>query len=244
MHRSYPRGPIFDMMLTRNKKSKMMRRLYHMLFCPFSRKIAMGVREKELGLEEILERPLKLSADLLKMNLTGSMPFLIDQALICNHHYAACEYLDEMYAHKILMGESPLRRAHVRRLMIWFEEDFYQEVFLSVFYEKIGKIHKERLPPDAVRIKKGLAAIPGYMKILNALAEKDHFLAGRDFSWADITAIAHLSCLDYLGHIPWRQFPAAHEWSMKIKSRPSFRPFLSETLPNIQPAPHYPLLDF
>jgi glutathione S-transferase len=31
-------------------------------------------------------------------------------------------------------------------------------------------------------------------------------------SIADITAAAHLSCLDYVGDVPWDEYPSVRDW--------------------------------
>ena len=41
---------------------------------------------------------------------------------------------------------------------------------------------------------------------------------------ADLAAAAHLFGLDYLGDVPWAEFPAVKGWYQRLKSRPSFRP--------------------
>jgi glutathione S-transferase len=63
-------------------------------------------------------------------------------------------------------------------------------------------------------------------------------------SYADLAAAAHLSVADYLGDVPWTEDEAARTWYARVKSRPSFRPLLAETVPGIPAAPSYADLDF
>ena len=65
-----------------------------------------------------------------------------------------------------------------------------------------------------------------------------------EISAADLTAAAHLSCLDYLGDVPWDEHPVAKEWYARLKSRPSFRPLLADHWPGTNPPEHYANLDF
>ena len=53
-----------------------------------------------------------------------------------------------------------------------------------------------------------------------------------------------MSVLDYLGEIDWSDAPTAKEWYQRLKSRPSFRPLLSERVRGVTPVPHYADLDF
>ena len=36
---------------------------------------------------------------------------------------------------------------------------------------------------------------------------------------ADLAAAAHISCLDYLGDVPWDDYPAVRQWYSVMKSR-------------------------
>ena len=58
------------------------------------------------------------------------------------------------------------------------------------------------------------------------------------------TAAAHLSVLDYQGDVDWSTSPAARDWYARIKSRPCFRPLLSDRVPGFTPPEHYADLDF
>jgi glutathione S-transferase len=70
------------------------------------------------------------------------------------------------------------------------------------------------------------------------------WLAGDQLSLADLAAAAHLSAVDYLGDVPWNEDEAAKNWYARVKSRPSFRPILADTLAGIAPAKCYADLDF
>ena len=61
---------------------------------------------------------------------------------------------------------------------------------------------------------------------------------------ADLTAAAHISCIDYLGDMPWEKFPEIKHWYSRIKSRPSFRSILTDKIIGIPPRGNYALLDF
>ena len=72
--------------------------------------------------------------------------------------------------------------------------------------------------------------------------EEDAGKAG--VSLADFAAAAYLSVIDYFGDVPWRDFPAAKTWYMKLKSRPCFRPLLADRFPGVQASAWYADLDF
>ena len=70
------------------------------------------------------------------------------------------------------------------------------------------------------------------------------WLAGDSLTYADLAAAAHLSAVDYLGDVPWNEDETAKAWYARIKSRPSFRTLLVETLPGLPPSASYANLDF
>ena len=63
-------------------------------------------------------------------------------------------------------------------------------------------------------------------------------------TYADLAAAAHLSCVDYLGDVPWDEDEMAKDWYARVKSRPSFRPLLSEWLAGVPASRTYVDLDF
>ena len=83
-----------------------------------------------------------------------------------------------------------------------------------------------------------------HMQYVDYLAERRTWLAGEVFSLADIVAATQLSCLDYLGDVPWEDHQHAKNWYAKIKSRPTFRALLSGRIGGLKPAEHYHDLDF
>ena len=82
------------------------------------------------------------------------------------------------------------------------------------------------------------------MDYIGWLFDRRRWLAGTRLTLADLAAAAQLSCLDYLGDVPWARYPSAKDWFMKVKSRPSFRPLLMESFVGIIPSRHYRMLDF
>ena len=157
---------------------------------------------------------------------------------------AICEYIEECHPDPALMGRNLLERAEVRRLVAWFDVKFNQEVSDLLLGEKALKRFKGEGEPDSRRVRAGCANIRTHLDYIGWLADRRAWLAGESFSMADIAAAAHLSAVDYLGDVPWDDHLEAKEWYARVKSRPSFRPLLSDTVPNITPALHYADLDF
>ena len=103
-----------------------------------------------------------------------------------------------------------------------------------------------RLREIAVVLGELLAALADRAAVLLAPAARlaRDGLAGNSLTYADLSAAAHLSAADYLGDVPWDDDESAKNWYARIKSRPSFRVLLAETLPGLPPSPSYANLDF
>jgi glutathione S-transferase len=157
---------------------------------------------------------------------------------------AIAEYLDDVYREKILIGINPVDRAEVRRLVAWFDVKMNHEVTENLVGEKMMKRFLGFGQPNSSAIRAGHANIVHHLDYIGYLTERRRWLAGDNFSLADIAAAAHLSALDYLGDVPWENHESAKEWYARVKSRPSFRPLLSDHIPGAPPPKHYADLDF
>ena len=110
--------------------------------------------------------------------------------------------------------------------------------------EKIMKRFLGLGQPNSDAIRAGQANIHYHLDYIAYLSEQRNWLAGDAFSLADIAAGAHLSVIDYIGDVPWNAHPEAKDWYARIKSRPSFRPLLTDLIPGVPPPRHYADLDF
>jgi glutathione S-transferase len=222
-----------------------MRKLYHYWLCPFSRKIRLLLAEKKLIFEPIAIRPWEIPTTFWSLNPEGLAPVLVDDdgKNIANA-YPISEYLEEVYFEPSFLGKTSSHRAETRRLVIWFDEKFNTEVTHNIVYEKVLRRKMGQGGPDSATIRIGHTNIHDHLEYIAWLCDRRNWLAGSEFSLADITAAAHLSCVDYLGDVPWDKHPVAKLWYARVKSRPTFRDLLADVIPGLSPPPHYTNLDF
>ena len=83
-----------------------------------------------------------------------------------------------------------------------------------------------------------------HLAYIGWLVRARDWLAGNELTYADLAAAAHISAADYLGDVPWSEDETAKNWYARLKSRPSFRPLLTETMAGIPPSKTYADLDF
>jgi len=222
-----------------------MRTLYHLWLSPFSRKVRVALREKKLDFEMKIEKVWERRPDFLALNPTGQVPVFVDEdGTAIADSGAICEYLEEVYPEPVLFGTTPRARAEVRRLIAWFDLKFARDVTANLVGEKMMKRLMARGEPSSAAIRAGLRNIHEHLDYIGYLADRRNWLAGDEFSMADIAAGAHLSAVDYIGDVPWDAHARAREWYARLKSRPSFRPLLADHIPGIAPPAHYADLDF
>jgi glutathione S-transferase len=221
-----------------------MLRLLHFPLCPFSRKVRIVLREKELEAELEAVEPWRQAEALATLNPAAEVPVLIDgQRVICDS-WAICEYLEETRPERRLLALDPVERAEVRRLVAWFDVKFMREVTDLIWREKVLKFAVNRDTPNSAAVRVGVANLHAHLNYIAYLFEQRNWLAGDHISLADVAAGAQLSVLDYLGDVPWDAHPGAKLYYARLKSRPSVRPLLADRAPCLKPAAHYDDLDF
>jgi len=222
-----------------------MRTLYHLWLSPFSRKVRIALAEKKLPFEMKFEKTWERRPDYLALNPAGKVPVLVDEdGFVIPDSYAICEYLEETYPEPKLLGGDARARAETRRLTAWFDTLLGGQVTNPLVREKVFKSFLKMGQPDSAVIRAASENIRPHLDYIGALAYERNWLAGDEISLADISAGANLSCCDYLGAVPWADFPRAKEWYARLKSRPSFRPLLADYIPGLPPPRHYADPDF
>lgn len=230
-----------------------MPKLYHFPLCPYSRRVRLALGEYGLDAELVEERVWDRRAAFMKMNPAGVTPVLVDDdGSVIAGVEAIGEYLEETNAARgvesSLFPKRALARAEVRRLVAWFDIKFNDEVTRNLVEEKVNRRFMSDVPgagaPNMTAVRAGLQNIRHHLEYVGFLADQRRWLAGDELTMADLAAAAHLSCLDYLGDVPWSANEAARAWYQRIKSRPSFRPLLADHIAGMSPPSAYADLDF
>jgi len=219
--------------------------LYHYPLAPSSRFIRLQCGEYKLDLDLVTQLPWLRDEKLLALNPAGELPVFEDTAHgVVSGARVISEWLEEIVEDNFLMPVKAGERAEVRRLIDWFEGKFTLEVSRPLLKERVIKRFQTGEPASSKILRAGLANAQIHLGYVDWLAGQYSWLAGPELSLADLVAGAHISVLDYFGDVDWRRFPEAKLWYMKLKSRPSFRPLLSDVLVGMPPASHYSNLDF
>jgi glutathione S-transferase len=214
-----------------------MRRLTHLLLSPTSRLVRLMLGEKRIACDlHAAEDPL------------AHLPHFreLDGTLVVGL-WAIIDHLENEHPERALLPADALERAEALRLFDWAMNNLHEEATRRIVFEKGSQTQTgslNRRPPNMETVRLGRQALKDVLPGLGTLAETRGFLAGRDVTLADLAVTAHLSALDYFGEVPWTEHLALTEWYSRMKSRPSFRPLLSDRVPGQPPVSHYAELDF
>lgn len=220
--------------------------LFQFPLCPFSRKVRLVLGEKAVAYELVRESPWAQRDEFLDMNPAGQTPVMADDAagIVLIDSSTICEYFEETVEKATMLPGTAANRAEIRRLVAWFDERMYAEVVAPLMHERMLKRIVHRMTPDAKALREAMKAANGHLDYVDYLLDHRRWIGGPVLSLADLTAAAHLSVADYLGGIDWRGHDRTKEWYAALKSRPSFRPLLSERMEIVSPPEHYDKVDF
>jgi glutathione S-transferase len=227
--------------------------LFHHPVCPHSRFVRLALGEYGVDAHLAEERAWERREDFILLNPAGTTPVLVEEGVpaVAGASVIA-EYLDEtrgeqLGEHRLLPHGTSLR-VEVRRLSSWFNDKVFDEVSGPLVRERFYRRHMTAAqgggPPDTDALRAARNNIRYHLAYIGWLIGNRDWLAGERMSYADLAAAAHLSVADYMGDVPWTEDETAKNWYARVKSRPSFRPILAETIAGIPPSPTYADLDF
>lgn len=159
---------------------------------------------------------------MLRVNSLGEVPVLeLDDGRILTESAAICRYLEAKYPDPPLMGAGAFDQAHVemwsRRVELQILRtlsDIVEHTF-PVFAQKI-----EQIPGLAEAQRR--AAPKKWAWLNDEMSDSRPYIAGDQFTLADITGMAALVVSDFL-EIEWPEtLRHLSRWSEKVRSRPSW----------------------
>jgi len=222
--------------------------LHHWPLDPASRQARVALAEKGLGFELVAIEPWNEPDALTALSDAGLPPVLVEESdrrkTVFADLPAILGHLEDQRREPALLPLDVAGRAEARRIAHWFDRKFDAEVNAYLLHEKLEKRVQGLGAPDMEAIRIGRDYLKQHLAYFDALLAEREGLAGARYTLADIAGAAHLSCLDYLGDVPWDQHPHLKAWYERVKCRPAFRPLLEDRLPGTPPVTWYAQLDF
>lgn len=219
--------------------------IYQFPLCPFSRKVRLLLGEKGIAYGLLRENPWDRRDEFLDMNPAGRTPVMFDdRGTVLIDSVAISEYFDETVDKNPMISGTAAYRAEIRRLVAWFDQQFYGDVTAPLLHERMSKRLIYRQSPDGSILREAMRMANSHLDYIDYLIDHRAWMAGPTMTLADLAAAAQISVADYLGGIDWSGHEQTRAWYAMFKSRPSFRPLLTERMEVITPPKHYEMVDF
>ncbi len=226
--------------------------LYHYPLCPFSRKIRFLLDEFGVPYKLKEVKFWKRNEDILRLNPAGDVPILANEkeGIIIVDSFVIAEYLDDVYSKNTdllrvsFLSDNELEKAEIRRLEMWFDKKFYNEVSKYILEERVYNTFLEKTDINTKRLKAGQKNLDPHLRYIEFLLDRRKWLAGENFSLADISAATQISSLDYLGEISWSKYKILKDWYLTIKSKIAFHGILKDKIEGFTPSKYYSEFDF
>lgn len=170
-----------------------------------------------------------LSAEFLAINPRGRLPTLVlDDGTVLDESVAICRYFEELYPDPPLMGTDALSKARIEARLRHVEFDWLlpaSEVYRNA-YPRFqsrgvgGNVGTIKAIPELVNRGKALVSI--FFERLDAELSNSQYLAGEDYSIADIAALCTLDFATTSARIPFPEnCSALRRWYQTVSVRPS-----------------------
>lgn len=199
----------------------------------FSRKVEIGLREKDIPFERV---PVPFSQDkgyapkhpeVVAANPKGQVPVLTDGALTLYNSTVILEYLEDAYPHPSLYPRTPIERAHCRQLELYADEVMIVPLRALMHRTEPRPADAEHWRQSEARAKEAETTLAGQ------LAALDQHLAGHPFFGVLLSAadIALFMVVHYglrLGGPALTPYPALTEWYRTLRRRPAFAEVVAE----------------
>lgn len=230
-----------------------MRLLYHHPMSSASKAIRLLLGEYDISYKPLVENVWESREAFVRLGANNVLPVLVESDdFVITGAMPIAEHIDEVEGSKMrdrrLYAGTAHKRAEMRRLCDFCYWRFDLEVCAPLAHERVTKrlmtLAQGGGPPDSEILRGCRSRLQGYLDYFGALIEQRDYLACDQLTFADLSLSGCLCVLDYLGEIDWVDGSSLKDWYSRIKSRPSFRPLLSDRIQGVACVSHYVDLDF
>lgn len=205
---------------------------------PYVRKVQVALEEKKLAYEheQILPKAILLATKqavpcaFQKVSPLGKIPAIQIGSHCVADSAVICQFLDKKYpANTKLYPENP--ESYARAL--WFE-NYADNIFSEIVHKKIfvEAVVKPKIfgtiPPTEVIEQVITQELPAYLDYLAQEVSQHEWLAGDEFSTADIAITTHFISLERSGFtLDKHRWGNLHTYTEKVLARDSFKKVLA-----------------
>jgi glutathione S-transferase len=169
-------------------------KIYEASTAPNARRVRMFLAEKGIDMEYVqldIGGGENLNAEMREKNVTTKIPFLeLDDGTHLGETMAICRYFEELHPETPLLGTNPLQKAQIE---MWQRRaEFYFLVPVGMCFQHTTGYFKDRMNPIAAWGEESGKNAVAFLDVLDAQLADNTYLAGEEFSVADITLLCTL----------------------------------------------------
>lgn len=200
-------------------------KLYQTTHAPNPRRVRMFLAEKGISNVELVELDLQkgdnITAEFKQKNPMGKVPVLeLDDGTCISETVAICRYFEELQPEPSLMGRTPLEKATIEMWQRW--ADFHFMLPTGMAFQHSTGYFKDRMNPIPAWGEECKTIAPKFFQIMDQQLAEHEFLAGDQFSIADIVAFCTIPFAKaVIGMSIPEQCSHVLRWYEAIKTRPS-----------------------
>jgi glutathione S-transferase len=197
--------------------------IYGVPLSPFVRKVHLVAAEKGITIQMKHGDPRNPSPEFLAASPFQKIPAMVDGDFGLADSTAIAMYIEAKHPEPALYPAAPKERGKA----VWFEE--FADTILApsggkvIFNRFIGP-KVIGIPGDEAVAALGEAELLPQLAYLESVAPAEGWLAGTDFSIADIAVATMLRTLNYVGLCPTAEsYPAISGWYERVCARPAWQ---------------------
>ena len=206
-------------------------KLYNFAPAPNAQRVQVFINEKNIEIEQVelnvrdgeqFQEPFK------NMNPFNCIPFLeLDDGTVISETISICRYLEELYPNPSLFGLSREDRALIDMWNRRLELDGFIPILHALrnkaprFEGKVIPGTRNDLKQIPAVVERGVDMFQILLNRINPHLSNSQFIAGLEFSIADITGYFMMEMAEFLEIDIENSFPDVFRWHALIKSRSS-----------------------
>ncbi|MEC8373726.1 MAG: glutathione S-transferase family protein [Pseudomonadota bacterium] len=166
-------------------------KIYETKTAPNPRRVRMFLAEKGIDVDYVqvdIQKGENLTAEMRAKNPLGKIPILeLEDGTCIAETDAICTYFEALHPEPSLMGTTPIERATISMWQRQVEFAFMMQI--GMCFQHTTGYFKDRMVPVPEYGKEAGINAAKYLNILERRLEVKPFIAGDNFSIADITAL-------------------------------------------------------
>jgi len=205
-------------------------RLFDFERAPNPRRVRIFLAEKRLEIPRVnvnLFRREQLSAEFLVINPGGTVPVLeLDDGTYLSECLAICQYLEAMHPEPAMFGTTPRQQALT---LMW--ANIVDNEGMSAIAEVLRNLSpgfRDHALPGPLAcaqipalVERGRRRAEQFFDRVNQQLEHQPWLAGADYSWADISLLVTTDFAGWVDIDPVSTRPSLKRWYERVAARPA-----------------------